>query len=270
MSIESTIFKNINFAGYQLQLPSFSGNFWNMPAAFGGLNLWNNWNNFSLLGNFNTLGIWNNGFSENETANKDFYSDFWKSFKATGNNSVNFKNNDMFRFSWSDYKVPEKTKFQWDLQSSSPSTGISYSTMSRDAALKAAAADSALERLSGGKGWSISDASFINDIPYARKGTGAILEKVSDMIGEDIVVTSALGTKTSPHVKSESSASHYNRENPKLDLGGGLTLAQAQELKTKLDKTGMFALVEVESDGSTAHLDVQIAESAFKSLDTLA
>lgn len=149
-------------------------------------------------------------------------------------------------------------------------TSGSFASMSRSEALKAAQNNPNLEKLSGGIGWSISSASFTNDIPYAKKGTSDILARVSKQIGEDLVITSALGTKNSPHVKTSSSESHYNEENPKLDIGGGLSHTQAESLRSKLLNTGYFSRVEVEKHGDTAHLDVQIKDSAFKKLDTVA
>ena len=146
----------------------------------------------------------------------------------------------------------------------------SFASMTRSEALEAARNNPNLEHLSGGTGWSISSASFTNDIPYARKGTSDILARVSKQIGEDLVITSALGTKNSPHAKTSSSESHYNEENPKLDIGGGLSHTQAESLRSKLLNTGYFSRVEVEKHGDTAHLDVQIKDSAFKKLDTVA
>ena len=142
-----------------------------------------------------------------------------------------------------------------------------YATLSKADAEKRAKANSNLEKLSKGEGWSISENSFENDIPYARKGTGALLDKVCKEAGVTLTVTSALGTKTSPHNKGITGAdSHYNENNPKLDLGGGLSDSQAKELKAKLDKTGLFSRVEVEPDGATSHLDVQFSDEAYKTV----
>lgn len=253
MSIDTTMFSNIKFSGVS---PYFGESGWNfkMPASFNWSSLWESWNGSSGLtglSNLNVCNNWNLGIGNFDT---DFVSDLWKSF------SVNNQSN-VFNFSWSGFNSADKLKLP---------TYTSYASMSREAALKAASADPNLEKLTGGTGWSVSDGSFIYDIPYAKKGTGAVLEKAASLIGESLVVTSALGTKDSPHVKNSGSVSHYNSNNPKLDLGGGLTPDQANSLKTKLDSTGLFSRITVESDGATAHLDVQIADSAFEKLNTLA
>jgi len=147
-----------------------------------------------------------------------------------------------------------------------PNGSHAYEVLSRESALKRAKANPNLEELTKGEGWSISEGSFINDIPYARKGTSALLNRVCKEAGVTLTVTSALGTKNSPHAATSSAASHYNENNPKLDLGGGLTDAQAKELKSKLDKTGLFSRVAVESDGATSHLDVQFSDEAYKTV----
>jgi hypothetical protein len=150
--------------------------------------------------------------------------------------------------------------------SSGRACNYKYARLSRSAALTEAAKNPNLEKLSGGNGWSVSNNSFANDIPYARKGTSAILSKAAAQIGQNITITSALGTKTSPHVKSTGYASHYNETNPKLDIGGGLSHHKALALQKKLLATGYFSRVSVESDGATSHLDVQIKESAYTNL----
>lgn len=138
-----------------------------------------------------------------------------------------------------------------------------YASWDKDYALKQAEKDPNLERLTKGSGWSICSGSFINDIPYARVGTSALLDKVCKEAGVTLTVTSALGTKKSPHDKGDSSVSHYNENNPKLDFGGGLSESEANEIKKKLDKTGLFSRVAVENDGGTCHLDVQFKDSAY-------
>lgn len=144
-----------------------------------------------------------------------------------------------------------------------------YANMSRDEALKAAAHDSNLEKLTGGDSWSVSTASFQNDIPYAKKGTAELLNRVcNDCAITNLVVTSALGTKDSKHKSGSSPASHYNELNPKLDFGGGLSHADAEDLKTKLKRTGLFSRVEIEDHGKTSHLDVQFSDAAYKSLSS--
>ena len=138
---------------------------------------------------------------------------------------------------------------------------ISYSKMTRTQALKRAKNDSRLEKLSGGNGWSIAEKCFITDIPYARKHTGEILSFVSSLIGENIVVTSALGTagtnKTrTPHKISQSYCTHHNAENPKLDIK---TNGNSYGLRKKLIATGLFSRVSVEPD----HLDIQIKNEVY-------
>ena len=81
-----------------------------------------------------------------------------------------------------------------------------------------------------------------------------------------ITITSALGTKTSPHDKN-CEHSHYDANNPKLDFGGGLTKEQAENLSEALMSTGKFEFATPESDGTTWHLDVKIRDSAYADLD---
>lgn len=140
----------------------------------------------------------------------------------------------------------------------------SYLHLSQKQAEEKAKKDSNLELLKGGKNWSVSNKSFVTDIPYAKKGTGAILDKVATMIGEKLVITSALGTGESgnPHQKS-GYESHHNAENPKLDIrirGNG------KELANKLKSTGYFSRVSTEKD----HLDVQIDITKFKDFEAIA
>ena len=139
---------------------------------------------------------------------------------------------------------------------------INYSTLSRESALNKAKNSSSLEKLNGGNKWSVSDASFINDIPYAGKGINGFLDNLTTELDIDLTVTSALGTKNSPHVKV---GGHYNDKNPKLDFGGGLTVTEANEIKNKLDATNYFESIRVEehSDG-TAHIDVKIKDEALR------
>jgi len=142
----------------------------------------------------------------------------------------------------------------------------SYSRMSKEKAEKRAAKDSRLERLIGGKGWSIVEKLFITDIPFARKFTGKILSFVHSLIGEHLFVTSALGTagnggNTTPHkVKENRYRTHHNAENPKLDLR---TNGHANQLEKKLNSTGMFSWVYNEHN----HLDVQIKPEVYMALE---
>lgn len=229
-------------------------NSFNFPTFnFSNFNLFNNgfnWNNFF---NWNTTFNWNNNTSWNNTLNWNNFTSFtnFNTTPAFGNynlnsnrlNSTNAEQNRIFK------------------------SNHAYANLTRSEALNKAQNDSNLEKLTGGNGWSVSSSSFSNDIPYARKGTGTILSKVSNMIGENLTITSALGTKNSPHAKGNGYASHYNSSNPKLDIGGGLSPSKAYSLKTKLLNTGYFSRVEVETHGNTAHLDVQIKDSAFQKLD---
>lgn len=141
----------------------------------------------------------------------------------------------------------------------------SYLGLNKREAERKAQNDPRLERLSGGNGWSIQNASFTTDIPFARKGTSAILEKVSKLIGKELVITSALGTgePNSPHAK-KGYASHHNATNPKLDIS--LKGHNANDLAAKLRSTGYFSRISIESD----HLDVQIDPSKFNSLEVIA
>ena len=137
----------------------------------------------------------------------------------------------------------------------------SYSKMNREKALKKAKKDERLEELTGGKGWSIAKDSFITDIPFAKKFTGKILSIVSDIIGEHITVTSALGTagcngKKTPHKVTQNYCTHHNAENPKLDIK---TNGHAAKLRKKLISTGLFSRVSVEPD----HLDIQIKSEVY-------
>ena len=74
----------------------------------------------------------------------------------------------------------------------------------------------------------------------------------------------------SPHVKNSGYCSHYNDKNPKLDIGNCRTESEAKALKTKLDQTGYFSHILAENVGGVWHLDVQIKDSAYSSLDVLA
>ena len=141
----------------------------------------------------------------------------------------------------------------------------SYSKMNREKALKKAKKDSRLEELSGGKGWSISLDSFVTDIPYAKKFTGKILSIVSEIIGEHITVTSALGTAgnkgiKTPHKITGNYCTHHNAENPKLDIR---TNGHAAKLRKKLISTGLFSRVSIEPD----HLDIQIKAEVYKVIE---
>ena len=132
-----------------------------------------------------------------------------------------------------------------------------YQNLSKAEAITRARKDG-LEELRGGERWNMS--SFINDIPFAGRGINNFLDHLTEKIDSNITVTSALATKNSPHSKN---GGHYDAKNPKLDFGGQLSYSQAQTLKRKLDETGYFTRVEIESHGNTAHLDVKIKDEVL-------
>ena len=154
-----------------------------------------------------------------------------------------------------------------------------YANMSRAEALTAAKKDSNLENLedlANGKKWTLNSASFPNDIPYAKKGTAKLLDKVYEAIDKynkehscniKLVVTSALGTTSSKHTRKRDKISHYNELNPKLDFGGGLSEQDAKALEKILNDTGLFCHV-YRHEGSDNHLDVQFSDEAYKSLSS--
>ena len=242
--------------------------------------------NNSWLTNFNfRMPIFNNFncFNSSFTSFPLFYSSpmnssLWNNVPTMNMQTINFNN-----FGWNNtgctsfnfnniplnWGISNCDTFNYTKPSSSGSgkkrnTGQTweYCSLSRQSALTKASSDPKLEKLSGGTRWKLS--SFRNDIPYAGKGTTAFLNNLCNEIGENLTITSALGTSGSPHVKGSGYESHYNSNNPKLDIGGGLSPSKANALAAKLRKTGYFSRVEVEKDGSTAHLDVQIKASELK------
>ena len=150
---------------------------------------------------------------------------------------------------------------------SSKNVNNTYSKLSKSEAYKKALKDKNLEKLSNGKNWEISEASFITDIPFAKKGTGVILDKVANMLGHKLTITSALGTGegNSPHQKS-GYVSHHNAENPKLDIR---IVGNREEFVRKLKSTGYFSHVYVDKNHKT-HVDVQIDPAKFEQLEYLA
>ena len=181
--------------------------------------------------------------------------------------------------SWSNF-TPSKTTNHSTAVSKTPSTAsstpaftaysksvsggvdASYSSLSRENALDKAKNDSRLECLKGGKGWSLA-GTFNTDIPYAKKGTSEILTRVAEMVGESLVITSALGTagtalEKTPHAIG-GYVSHHNAENPKLDVDI-TSKTHGERLAKKLQETGYFSHISIESD----HLDVQIDPSKFR------
>ncbi len=145
--------------------------------------------------------------------------------------------------------------------SSSASVGVKseYAKLSQSAALKQAAGDSRLESIAaGGIGWRVSTADFQNDIMFATAGTTELLNSVVKEIRKkdetfSLTVTSALGTKTSPH----RARGHYNVENVKLDFGGQMSKAKAEKVAQQLMATGKFDFANPECDGRTYHIDAQ-------------
>lgn len=226
---------------------------------------------YNLFSNFNTTNFdnsfssWNFGLPSFFNYNSflmfdwfDFSNVFPKTFVMNTNNNI-WNSQPTFNFT----SAP-KVNFTGFNKKVSGNINNGYLNLTKSAAFAKAKTDSNLEQLTGGRNWSISEASFRTDIPFAKKGTGAILDKVAALTGENLVITSALGTgeANNPHQKS-GYASHHNAENPKLDIrinGNAQTFAQ------KLRDTGYFSRVSVESD----HLDVQIDPAKFKGLDTVA
>ena len=260
MGFDSTLYSNIKFTNEQTAFPVFNWNFSNFPLSFNSINIWN-WGGFSNFCNFGDFNFWGGWNFKPETQGKIDFSELWKQ-------AGNVSENSDWGNAWNNFKLNNNIPSFGKQKGSSK---YSFANMTRSEALSAAEGNANLEKLTGGANWTVSDASFQNDIPYARKGTSAILAKAASLAGENLVVTSALGTKNSPHVKSNSQASHYNSENPKLDLGGGLNQQRAYSLQSKLKNTGLFSRVAVEGHGDgTYHLDIQIADSAFNGLDTLA
>ncbi len=259
------------------------------------LNGWECNTSYTSLPGFNTTLTFNPGFSiwSNYSFNTESISDMWDKFFSSKQTESNFGSNFMFNFNtdwsgmwdsffnskssvqrtdwssmWSNFYNSKKSTTS--VSTGSQNTGSfnynksvsgnidnSYTNLSLSAARQKALTDTNLEELKGGQNWQIAEASFRTDIPFAKKGTGEILEKVAQEIGETLVITSALGTGEAgnPHQKG-GYASHHNAENPKLDIR---ITGNAQELAQKLRDTGYFSRVSVESD----HLDVQIDPAKF-------
>lgn len=228
---------------------SFCGNSWNSNSwdsfITSSMNFSNNfmpqvgYNDMSLF-NFNSAPSFDTWMNFNNTANFDSFTK--SSVKTTNKNSL-----DKYQTRTGGYH--------------------SYCYLSRSEAIRKAEKDSNLEELTGGNGWSIASNCFKNDIPYAKTGTGALLDKVYNMTGIKFQITSALGTKSSPHVKSKSYCSHYNPNNPKLDIQTkDCSASSVKKLRTKLLATGLFEFANVEVHGNTAHIDCQFKESAYQTV----
>lgn len=246
--------------------PRFGFNFgcFAMPNFFTTMPIFNCFNNFSAIPFFQQ---YNNPIAFNSPS-------VFSSLNTIPMPSFNLNNSSIFSNYQTDYSnmwqqtsvaTPSFDTIDWSYSSNSLSkrkssskdySNSTYASLSRSAAISKAEADSNLEKLTGGTGWSISNASFKNDIPYAAKGVGNFLNKLTQEIGENLTITSALGTKNSPHAKN---GGHYSDTNPKLDFGGGLSVAQAKDLERKLNATEYFEFVKREDHGDgTAHLDVKI------------
>ena len=265
-------FMNFNFAQ-----PNFSFGCFTMPNFFSNFSLFNfgcnGFNQFSFMNQYPNVGIMNSpsiftNFTPTNFAPTTF------SFPDTPyvlNSSTSIFNTPSWDSSYTlSITSPTNTFTSNSFSSTSHAANKTYNskfaTMSKSEAVNAAEANPNLEKLSGGNGWRISSNSFVNDIPYARKGMNAFLTKLSSQIGENLVVTSALGTATSPHSKN---GGHYDETNPKLDFGGGMSESEAYLLKAKLDGTGYFSRVEVEVDGTTAHLDVKVKENELAKYESI-
>jgi len=212
---------------------------------------WNNsFNNFSFNNSFNwsnfSLPKWSYNFS-------------LPAFNTslTGSKSTSFSLQS---------RASGKTNIVWLRGKDVKNDTHDYAKLSRKDALVKAQQDPNLEELKtgNGNGWKVN-GTFWNDIPYARKGTGALLTKVCQGQGITLNISSALGTKTSRHQKGAGSRSHYNGLNPKLDFGGIPNREKAVEIAEKLKKSGLFTwiYVELNDDGKTYHLDVQFSDEAY-------
>ena len=292
---------NITSFGFPPRL-NFNFNFgWNINP-FGGFGCCNNFgwniNPFGSFGCFNKVGLY--GYSDpmslscfnyygtpyNEppsmydtfnSSNAFDYTKINQSYQSWDMTTMPSLNSNM-QYDWSNQikqlkiMAPEKEKAKKGEGKTDNGDNINYASLSREEALEKAKNDPNLEELvtttsSKGHKVIISSVDFENDIPYAKKGTMEILLKVADKIGKDITITSALGTSSSPHAGKEDQTGHYNPTNPKLDFGGGLTTAEAEELKTALENTGYFEFVSnPEKHGATAHLDTRIKEESYEAL----
>ena len=238
--------------------------------------------NLPVFGGFNFSSVQMPDLSKYTNFNNFFHTAPVFNFMQTSNASLAFPSN-TYTFNLENYTLPriDWSKYQFNIPSLGSlnvgnnqqslrignSTGSAYATLSRSEALTRAQNDSNLERLRGGARWTISNASFKNDIPFAMKGVNNFLDRLTSEIGENLTVTSALGTKNSPHARN---AGHYDPINPKLDFGGGLSYSEANRIASKLRNTGYFSNVLVKTHGNTAHIDVKIKESAIRDFNLTA
>lgn len=149
------------------------------------------------------------------------------------------------------------------------SNNYKYANLSQYEALGQASADTRLEAIGrGGTGWSCAD-TFNNDITYATNGTSALLDAVVAKIRKTkpeftLLVTSALGTASSPHAKN-TKHSHYNPDNVKLDFDKSTWQGQPEDFAKALMDTGyfQFAVVEKHKDGKGWHIDAMFKPDAL-------
>lgn len=220
-------------------------------------------NCMSMFLNWNSSSNFNFNFNLNNSANQIFNTAPWSTSTTINFSPSSYFNNTSSSY---DFSTPKNYTNNYN-KNVSGNINHSYATLSKSAAYSKALNDSSLENLSsGGKKWQISSASFKTDIPFAKKGTGKILDIVAETIGVNLVVTSALGTGQAgnPHQRN-GYASHHNAENPKLDLKipPGMSAATFAQ---KLRNTGYFSHVLNEGN----HIDVQIDPAKYRSLNTLA
>lgn len=266
---------------FQFNNPVFSFTSWSLPVTqgwnspFGLFTLSNNFlcNSFNFSFFKPSTNFW---FQNNYSFKNDYVGDtFTKSYDFDYKFEPVLNNNTLSN--WSDFNFDYKVKstlssdkYTTRYISSTPAKPKTYSLKvsssevdnsylkykTKSAAESAAKNDPRLEKLTGGKGWSVAD-TFRTDIPYARKGTSEILELVSEKIGRDLVITSALatGVKGSPH-QVGGYASHHNAENPKIDIDAN---GDADKLAAELRATGLFSHVLAEG----THVDVQISPEAY-------
>ena len=251
-----------SFSAYTpMSYPTIPNYFSSMPPLNFNFNVDKFWE--SSTSNYQSANNSVSVFSQNNYATPD-YTAYTPSISPTKKSaSTDTKKSELSKTSNGKSATPVSKK-QTSRKMSNGKIDSSYQSLTQAQAREKALKDPNLEELKGGKNWSVSDRSFVTDIPFAKKGTSAILQKVSEMIGEDLVITSALGTgqKGNPH-KLDGYDSHHNAENPKLDIrahGNGNALA------AKLRNTGYFSRVSIESD----HLDVQIDPSKFNELNLTA
>lgn len=153
----------------------------------------------------------------------------------------------------------------------------SFAFMERSEALVAAEIearkpDGKLEKLvnrstPSGNRVTIKEKAFINDIPYGRTGQMDILAYVAQNQNVNITITSALGTagkngrQSGTHTYTSQYTSHYNADNPKLDIIS--SSCGMRSLAYKLQNTGLFNWVLNEH----SHLDIQIKPEVYVAYD---